>query len=122
MTVQINRFFSTFGCLIGALALIAYAGAAHNDTGNLGIVAPILLAHAPTFLVLSILSRQSCTATIGGTAMLIGLALFCGDLLCRDFVGQRLFPFAAPTGGSVLIIGWLITALTCWSKCKCVKD
>lgn len=118
MTVKINRCFSTIGGLTGALALIAYAGAAHNDTGNLNTVAPILLGHAPAFLGLSILSSQSRTATIGGSAIIIGLLLFCGDLLARDMLGQRLFPFAAPTGGTILILGWLITAMTCWSKCK----
>nr|WP_184220318.1 DUF423 domain-containing protein [Paenochrobactrum gallinarii] len=118
LSFQVNRYFSTIGGLTGALALITYAGAAHNDTGNLNIVAPILLGHAPAFLALSILSGQSRTATIGGSAILIGLILFCGDLLSRDFLGDRLFPFAAPTGGTVLILGWLITSLTCWSKCK----
>lgn len=118
LTVKINRYFSTIGGLTGALALITYAGAAHNDTGNLNTVAPILLGHAPAFLALSILSGHSRTATIGGSAIIIGLLLFCGDLLSRDFLGYRLFPFAAPTGGTILILGWLIVSLTCWSKCK----
>lgn len=118
MTVQINRYFSTIGGLTGALALIAYAGATHHDSGNLKVIAPILLGHAPAFLALSILSNQSRTATLGGSAIMIGLILFCGDLLSRDFLGQRLFPFAAPTGGTILILGWLLTSLTCWSKCK----
>lgn len=118
LSFKINRCFSTIGGLTGALALIVYAAAANSDTGNLTIIAPILLAHAPAFLALAILSSHSRASTIGGTAIIIGLVLFCGDLLSRDFLGERLFPFAAPSGGTILIIGWLITAFSYWGKSK----
>jgi uncharacterized membrane protein YgdD (TMEM256/DUF423 family) len=32
----------------------------------------------------------------------------------RDITGNRLFPLAAPTGGSLMILGWLSVALTGW--------
>jgi uncharacterized membrane protein YgdD (TMEM256/DUF423 family) len=41
----------------------------------------------------------------------IGLLLFCGDLACRDFLGQPLFAMAAPTGGTILMGGWLLLAV-----------
>lgn len=112
-----NVYFSTLGGLCGALALIAYAASAHNEASNLSIIAPILLAHAPTFLVLSLLARRCGAATYGGTAIAIGLLLFCADLLCRNLLGYRLFPFAAPIGGFVMIIGWIIITFAGWSKC-----
>jgi uncharacterized membrane protein YgdD (TMEM256/DUF423 family) len=40
----------------------------------------------------------------------LGGALFSGDIAMRAFVGDRLFPMAAPTGGTLLLGGWLILA------------
>jgi len=37
-----------------------------------------------------------------------GGALFADDVSMRAFAGQRLFPMAAPTGGTLLILGWLV--------------
>ena len=47
---------------------------------------------------------------IGSLILLVGLLLFCGDLLARDFLGSRLFPLSAPIGGTLLIVGWLVIA------------
>lgn len=118
MTLQQNVVFSTIGAVCGAVALVAYAGAAHGGENHLGTIAPILLAHAPTFLVLSLLAPKSRTAMFGGAAMTIGLVLFCGDLVIRDLTGDKLFSFAAPTGGAVLILSWLTIAFTGWSSVK----
>ena len=43
--------------------------------------------------------------------LLIGVALFSGDLALRAYAGHRLFPMAAPTGGMVMIAGWALLAL-----------
>lgn len=109
-----NILFSTLGGLAGALGIIAYAGAAHSDGSHLGTIAPLLLAHAPALLVLSILVPSSRIATIGGALLIAGLTLFCGDLYLRDVTGNRLFPFAAPTGGTLMIIGWLGVGISGW--------
>lgn len=116
MTLQQNVVFSTIGSVCGAVALVAYAGAAHGGENHLGTIAPILLAHAPTFLVLSLLAPKSRMAMFGGAAMTIGLVLFCGDLVIRDLTGDKFFSFAAPTGGAVLILSWLTIAFTGWSS------
>lgn len=122
MKHQRNLVFSTLGSLCGALALAAYAAAAHRGDGNLGTIAPILMAHAPTFLVLSLLAPRSNAATFGGAAIVLGLLLFCGDLAMRDFTGDKLFAYAAPTGGSILILGWLTIAFTGWSSRQLTRD
>jgi uncharacterized membrane protein YgdD (TMEM256/DUF423 family) len=44
--------------------------------------------------------------------LLLGLALFAGDLVTRDFTDDRLFAMAAPVGGGLMIIGWLGIALS----------
>jgi uncharacterized membrane protein YgdD (TMEM256/DUF423 family) len=40
-----------------------------------------------------------------------GLTLFAGDLIARHFGMDRLFPLAAPTGGTMMIFGWIAIGL-----------
>ena len=111
-----NVLFGTLAGLCGALAIAAYAGAAHGGDNHLSTIAPMLLGHAPALLVLSLIIPNSRVANIGGALLIAGLALFCGDLFMRDMTGNRLFPMAAPTGGSLMILGWLIVGVSCWFK------
>lgn len=121
MTIQHSTqpssvLFGTLAGLCGALAIAAYAGAAHGGENHLGAIAPLLLGHAPALLVLSLIVPNSRIANIGGALLVAGLALFCGDLFMRDMTGNRLFPMAAPTGGSLMIVGWLVVAISSWFK------
>ena len=53
-------------------------------------------------------------ARIGIAAALgfvIAPALFAGDLTLRQYAGHGLFPMAAPTGGTLLIVSWLALAV-----------
>ncbi len=68
-------------------------------------------------------------AVLGGTAILssgmiwrplgaialfglvLGALLFAGDIALRAFAGHRLFPMAAPTGGTIMIVSWLAFAI-----------
>jgi len=111
-----NPVFGTLAGLCGALAIAAYAGAAHGGENHLSAIAPLLLGHAPALLVLSLIVPNSRVASIGGAILIAGLALFCGDLFMRDMAGSRLFPMAAPTGGSLMILGWLIVGVSSWFK------
>jgi uncharacterized membrane protein YgdD (TMEM256/DUF423 family) len=109
---DINRIFAALGGLIGAAGIAAYAGAAHSASPHLGTIAPILFIHAPAFLALAVLAKINRAAYFGGLVLLLGLMLFIGDLASRDIAGDRLFPGAAPVGGTLLILGWLIIAAT----------
>lgn len=111
---QRNILFSTLGGVCGALAIIAYAASAHSDTGQLGTIAPLLLGHAPALLVLSMLAPVSRAALFGGTLLIAGLLLFCGSLIYFDLTASRLFPYSAPLGGILMIIGWLTASTTGW--------
>jgi uncharacterized membrane protein YgdD (TMEM256/DUF423 family) len=42
----------------------------------------------------------------------VAAALFAGDLTLRQYAGHSLFPFAAPTGGSLMIASWLALAVS----------
>ena len=76
-----------------------------------GTVASFLLMHAPALLAIGLLGGNR-VLQIGGLILLVGVVLFSGDLAARDFLGTRLFPLAAPTGGTVLIVGWLAVAVS----------
>ncbi|MGH7003686.1 MAG: DUF423 domain-containing protein [Alphaproteobacteria bacterium] len=110
--MDIHRIFAGLGGLFGAAGIAAYASAAHGDSGHMATIAPILLSHAPAFLALSILAKASRAAYGGGLVLVLGLLFFIGDLVSRDLTGDRLFAFAAPLGGSLLILGWIAIAAT----------
>ena len=47
-----------------------------------------------------------------GFGFVVASALFAGDLTLRQFAGHSLFAFAAPTGGTLLIVNWLLLVLS----------
>lgn len=104
-----QRTFILAGGLAGAAGVALSAAAAHAGGGNVETAARFLLAHAPALLAIGLLGRGRVLAA-GGCALLLGLLLFCGDLLMRHYAGQRLFPMAAPSGGTLMILGWLAVA------------
>lgn len=110
--MEIQRTFAGLGGVFGAAGIAAYAAAAHGTSSHMATIAPMLSIHAPAFLALALLARASKAAYAGGLTLALGLLLFIGDLVSRDYTGDRLFAFAAPLGGSLLILGWLIVAAT----------
>lgn len=105
------RILVVAGGLCGAAGVVLSAAAAHAGGGNTGTAASFLLMHAGAFLALG-LAPSSRPMRLAALVVLAGLALFAGDLLMRDFAGMRLFPMAAPTGGTLMIVGWLAVAVT----------
>jgi uncharacterized membrane protein YgdD (TMEM256/DUF423 family) len=100
------------GGMSGALGVSLSAVAAHYPGGsNLALAAQMLLAHGPVFLALAALARTKALPgwVLGLTTALLalGLVLFAGDIARRVFQGTRLFPWAAPLGGSTMIAAWL---------------
>jgi len=102
--------------LSGALGVGLSAAAAHITGGNLTTAAQFLLFHAPGLLALSALiatgSVHPTLAQVAGYVLILGLALFCGDLSRRAFAGVALFPRAAPVGGILLMLGWILVAVS----------
>ncbi|GGA93338.1 hypothetical protein GCM10011491_21820 [Brucella endophytica] len=116
MARELYRPFALLGALSGAAAIAAYAASAHGGSANLGTLAPLLLGHAPALLVLSLLAPGRMVARLGGWVILLGLLLFTGDLLMRDLTGDRLFPYAAPSGGTLMMLGWVIAGAGLMTK------
>ena len=109
MQTTTQKLFILAGGLSGAAGVALSAVAAHAGGGNVGTAASFLLAHAPAFLAIGLIGGNRVLKG-GGAVLLIGLVLFCGDLLARHYAGARLFPMAAPAGGMLLIAGWLVVA------------
>lgn len=104
-----DRILVFAGSLCGAAGVALSAAAAHLGGAFVATAASFLLMHAPVFLAVGLLGGNR-ILRIGSIVLLVGLLLFCGDLLARDFVGSRLFPMSAPIGGTLLIGGWLVMA------------
>jgi uncharacterized membrane protein YgdD (TMEM256/DUF423 family) len=101
--------------LLGASGVALSAAAAHQGIANIATAASFLLMHAPAFLALSILGGNR-VRSYGSWALLLGLVMFSGDLLARAYLGTRLFPLAAPSGGVLMIGGWLAIAASALAK------
>jgi uncharacterized membrane protein YgdD (TMEM256/DUF423 family) len=76
----------------------------------------MLLFHACAVLgAVALAERGLLQARIGLAAafgFVVAAALFAGDLTLRQYAGHGLFPMAAPTGGTLLIVSWLALALS----------
>jgi len=101
--------------LMGACGVGLAAAAAHGTSATgLDSAAWLLLFHAAAILgTASLASQGQLWRPLALAAMLCfvaGGALFSGDIAMRAFAGHRLFPMAAPSGGTLLLIGWLVLA------------
>ncbi len=99
--------------LMGAAGVILLAASAHAAPGaGLDSAGQTLLFHAAAVLGAASLLQHGLLfrplAVLAIAGLILGALLFSGDLTLRAFAGHRLFPFAAPAGGTVLIAGWLL--------------
>ena len=105
-----------FAGLMGAAGVVLAAASAHGAPGSgLDSAAYMLLFHAVAVVGGASLLHQAMLSRIVGLVALSGFvlggALFAGDVAARAYLGSRLFPMAAPTGGVILIASWLALAL-----------
>lgn len=102
--------------LFGAVGVVLAAAAAHRVADpSLTTAALFLILHGGAAIALSALAGGSPLPQgflVGASLMLLAVALFSGDVAARVLLGDRLFPFAAPIGGSLLILSWLVAAIT----------
>ncbi|HEY8067114.1 MAG TPA: DUF423 domain-containing protein [Methylosinus sp.] len=113
-----NLLIVSLAALEGAAGVALSAAAAHiSSAANLDTASRFLMIHAAVALGLgSLLAAKPPLArwlTGVSFALIAGVALFSGDLVARTFAGDRLFPYAAPIGGSLTIASWL--ALAIWA-------
>jgi len=96
--------------LIGAAGVGLAAAGTHIGGAFLGPAVAMCLAHAPALLALYACDRLFKTATASALLLGLGTLLFAGDMAARQFLEHGLFAMAAPTGGMVMIFGWLLVA------------
>lgn len=108
-----NRLLMLVGTLYGALGVIMAALAGHAMPGTtLGLGSQFLMIHAAALVALGTALETGLVAEqpgrIGAYLLLLGTALFSGDMAIRAFLHMPLFPMAAPLGGFMMIGGWLL--------------
>jgi uncharacterized membrane protein YgdD (TMEM256/DUF423 family) len=111
----LNLLILLAGLMGSAGIVLAAAGAHAAPHAGLDSAAYMLLFHAAAVLGGVALAGQGVLWRPLILAVLIGWVagsvLFSGDIALRAFAGHRLFAFAAPAGGTVLIIAWLGVAV-----------
>jgi uncharacterized membrane protein YgdD (TMEM256/DUF423 family) len=110
------RVLVVLAAVMGADGVILAAAAAHQpDATRLASASSMLLFHASAVLAAVLLvERRVIHMRLGFAAafgFVIAAALFAGDLTLRQVAGHSLFPMAAPTGGTLLILSWLTLAV-----------
>ena len=101
---------------MGAAGVALAAASAHQpDATRLASASSMLLFHASAVLAAVLLTeRRVIHMQLGFAAafgFVIAAAVFAGDLTLRQYAGHSLFPMAAPTGGTLLIVSWLVLAV-----------
>ena len=116
MQSRLFRILVILAGIMGADGVILAAASAHQpEASRLASASSMLLFHATAVLaVVALAERGVIHARIGIAAALgfvIATGLFAGDLTLRQYASHGLFPMAAPTGGTLLIISWLALAV-----------
>ena len=107
---------AVLAALMGASGVALAAASTHAGGGELGrTAAEFLVLHAAALMGVTAATRKTSPRRargllLAGSALAVGTLLFAGDLTKLAFTGSRLFPFAAPTGGSLMILSWIALA------------
>ena len=110
------RILVVLAAIMGADGVILAALSAHlPDATRLGSASSMLLFHATAVLgTVALAERGVIQLGIGllaASGFVLAAALFATDLTVRQFADHSLFPMAAPTGGTLLILSWLALAV-----------
>ena len=116
MRLRLFRILIVLAGVMGADGVLLAAAAAHQpDAMRLASASSMLLFHTTAVLAaVALAERGLIHARIGiaaGFGFVVAAALFAGDLTMRQYAGHSLFPMAAPTGGTLLIVSWLTLAV-----------
>ena len=116
MEKRLFRVLIVLAAVMGADGIMLAAASAHQpDATRLASASSMLLFHALAVLAAVALAERGVIHIRIGLAaawgFVIASALFAGDLTMRQYAGHGLFPFAAPTGGTLLIVSWIALAV-----------
>lgn len=100
--------------LMGAAGVTLSAVGAHRSGNpNVTTAAYFLLFHAAALVGLGALARdrEETAILVAASLIALGATLFSGDLALRALANVTLVHMAAPTGGVLMILGWLVAAI-----------
>jgi uncharacterized membrane protein YgdD (TMEM256/DUF423 family) len=111
-----NQILIALAGLMGAAGIVLAAAGAHGKPASgLDSAGYLLLIHAMAAIAAVLALRAGLLNRPLGAVVpwgfIIGASLFAADVAARAWLGGRLFPFAAPAGGTVLILAWLVLAV-----------
>jgi uncharacterized membrane protein YgdD (TMEM256/DUF423 family) len=114
---RLFRILVILAAVMGADGVILAAASAHQpDAMRLASASSMLLFHALAVLAVVALAERGVLHVRIGIAAAFGFVaaavLFAGDLTLRQYAGHSLFPMAAPTGGTLLIVSWVVLAVS----------
>ena len=118
----LHRILIGLAGLMGACGVVLAAAAAHlADASRLGAASSMLLFHATAVLATVTVADRAIVhpriGTVAAIGFVIAASLFAGDLTVRQYASHGLFPMAAPTGGTLLILSWVVLAVAAmWPK------
>ncbi len=122
MNARAIRILIVLAGVMGADGVMLAAASAHQpDAARLASASSMLLFHAAAVLgTVALAERGVIHLRIGilaGWGFFVATTLFAGDLTLRQYAGHGLFPMAAPAGGTLLIVSWLLLAVAAaWPK------
>lgn len=107
--------------LMGAAGVAAAAAGAHMSSDpNLTTAAYFLMLGAAGALAAAGLAQARgaslAIADAGAAIIALGALLFGSALALRALWNIAIFPMAAPTGGTMLILGWIVVALAAFQR------
>ena len=116
MPSRLFRILIILAGIMGADGVVLAAASAHQaDAARLASASSMLLFHSSAVLAVVALAERGVIHVPVGIAAAFGFviaaALFAGDLTLRQYAGHSLFSMAAPTGGTLLIVSWLVLAV-----------
>jgi uncharacterized membrane protein YgdD (TMEM256/DUF423 family) len=102
--------------LMGAAGVALAAAGVHASGGELAQRGALfLLLHAVAALAIAAHARigtgSARALLIVGFVMEAGAILFSAELATHVFAGERIFPFAAPIGGTTMLLAWIALAV-----------
>jgi uncharacterized membrane protein YgdD (TMEM256/DUF423 family) len=116
MGPRLFRILIVLAGIMGADGVILAAASAHQaDAARLASASSMLLFHSLAVLAVVALTERNVihagTGLAAAFGFVIAAALFATDLTLRQYAGHSLFPYAAPAGGTLLIVSWLMLAV-----------
>ncbi len=114
-----SHHFIAIGSILALAGVIARSLSSHvllpvleknGKLDNFNLAADYLLFHALALIAVAILCREYPEGGYhrAGWAFVCGSLLFQGSVLVKSFVSIQPFGFLTPTGGFVLMIGWVL--------------